>query len=60
MKYGRHHKRAYQTLRTRTNTSPRSTSIIGDNNRKPLDDETNILNRRTEYFNDLSILYIYI
>ena len=28
MKYGRHNKRAYQTLRTLTNTSRRSTSII--------------------------------
>ena len=28
-----------------TNTSPRSTSVFTDNNRKPLTDETNILIR---------------
>ena len=47
MKYGRHNKRAYQTLRTLTKTSPKSISIIEDNNGKPLADEMKMLNRWT-------------
>ena len=53
MKYEIHNKRAYQTLRNFTKTSPRSNSIIEDNNGKPLADKTNILNRLTESYNYL-------
>ena len=51
MKYRKYNKRSYQTLKTLTNTSPRSTAIIEDNNGTPLADETKILNRWTEYCN---------
>ena len=53
MKYGLHNNQAYQLLRTLTKISPRSTSIIEDNNGKPLASEMKILNRRTEYSYDI-------
>ena len=40
-------------MRTLTNTSPRSTLIIEDNNGKQLADDTKLLNRWIEYCNDL-------
>ena len=53
MRHGRHNKRAYEILRTLTKTTPRSTSIIEDNNGTPLAEDSMILKRWTEYCNDL-------
>ena len=47
MKYGRHNKRAYQTLKSLTKTSARSTSIIEDKNGQPLAEEHYMLKRCT-------------
>ena len=55
MIYLSYNKRAYQIFRTLTKTSPISTSIIVDNNEKPLSDKTKILNLWTKYCNDLYI-----
>ena len=49
MKYGRHKKRAYETLTILTKTPARSTSIIEDKNGQPLSEEYSILKRWTEY-----------
>ena len=48
MKHGRHNKRAYETLKMLTKTTPRSTSIIEDSNGVPLAEDTLKLNRWTE------------
>ena len=42
MKYGRHNKRAYETLKSLTKTPARSTSIIEDKNGQPLAEEYSI------------------
>ena len=48
-----HNKWAYETLRTLTNTTPISISIIEDINDIPLAEDSMILKRLTEYYNDL-------
>ena len=48
-----HNKWAYETLRTLTNTTPISISIIEDINDIPLAEDIMILKRLTEYYNDL-------
>ena len=53
MKHGRHNKRAYETLKMLTKTTPRSISIIEDRNRVPLAEDTLKLNRWTEYCKEL-------
>ena len=54
MRHGRHNKWAYETLRTLTKTTPRSTSIIEVNsNGTPLAEDSMILKRWIEYCNDL-------
>ena len=53
IKHGRHNKRAYETLKILTKTTPRSTSIIEDRNGVPLADDTLKLNRWTEYCKEL-------
>ena len=53
IRYRIHNKWAYETLRTLTNTTPISTSIIEDINDIPLDEGSMILKRLTEYCNDL-------
>ena len=53
MKHGRHNKRAYETLKILTKTTPRSTSIIEDRNGVPLAKDTLKLNRWTEYCKEL-------
>ena len=53
MTYGRHNKRAYDTLKSLTKTPARSTSIIEDKNGQPLADEHSILKRWTEYYQEL-------
>ena len=53
MKYGRHNKRAYETLKSLTRTPSRSTSIIEDKNGQPLAEENSILKRWTEYCQEL-------
>ena len=53
MKYGRHNKRAYESLKSLTKTLARSTSIIEDKNRHPLAEEYSILKRWTEYCQEL-------
>ena len=53
MKYGRHNKRAYETLKSLTKTPSRSTSIIEDKNGQPIAEEHSILKRWTEYCQEL-------
>ena len=53
MKHGRHNKRAYETLKMLTKTTPRSTYIIEDSNGVPLAEDTLKLNRWTEYCKEL-------
>ena len=53
MKYGRHNKRAYETLKILTKTPARSTSIIEDKNGQPLAEEHSILKRWKEYCQEL-------
>ena len=53
MKYGRFSKRAYETLRTLTKTAHRQSSIIEDKQGKPLAEEQAIVNRWTEYCQEL-------
>ena len=45
MIYGRHNKRAYETLRSITKSTPRSTSIIEDSNGTLLAEDSMILKR---------------
>ena len=45
MKYVRHNKIAYETLKSLTKTPERSTSIIEYKNEQPLAEEHSILNR---------------
>ena len=59
MKHGRHNKRAYETLKMLTKTTPRSTSIIEDSNGVPLAEDTLKLNRWTEYCKELYNYPIY-
>ena len=53
MKYGRFSKRAYETLRTLTKTAHRQSSTIEDKQGKPLSEEKAIVNRWTEYCQEL-------
>ena len=53
IKHSRHNKRAYETLKMLTKTTPRSTSIIEDRNGVPLAKDTLKLNRWTEYCKEL-------
>ena len=53
MKYGRHNKRAYETLKSLIKTPARSSSIIEDKNGQPVAEEHSILKRWTEYCQDL-------
>ena len=53
MKYGRFSKIAYETLRTLTKTAHRQSSIIEDKQGKPLEEEQAIVNRWTEYCQEL-------
>ena len=53
MKYGRHNKRSYATLKSLIKTPARITSIIEDKNGHPLAEEHSILKRRTEYCQEL-------
>ena len=53
MKYDRHNKRAYETLKSFTKTQARSTSIIEDKNGQLLANELSILKRWTEYCQEL-------
>ena len=56
VKYGRHNKRAYETLKIHTKMPARSTSIIEDKNGQPLAEEHSILNRCTYFFKELIII----
>ena len=53
MIYERYNKRAYNTLNILTKSTRRTTSIIEDSNVKPLSEDSSILNRWTEYCNNL-------
>ena len=53
IKYGRHNKRAYETLKSFTKTQARCTSIIEDKNGQLLANEHSILKRWTEYCQEL-------
>ena len=53
IKYGRYKIRAYEILKNLTKMSARSTSIIEDKNRQSLVEECSILNRWTEYCQEL-------
>ena len=53
MKYGRHNKRAYETLKSLTKMPARSNSIIEDKNRQLLAEEYSILKRWTKYCQEL-------
>ena len=53
MRHGVHNKRAYEILRTLTKITPRSTSIIEDSNVTPLAEDSMILKRWMEYYNEL-------
>ena len=53
MRYGRYNKRAYNTLKILTKSSRITTFIIEDSNRKPISEESSILNRWTEYCHNL-------
>ena len=49
MKYGRHAKKAHETLKSLIKTQERSTSIIEDKNGQSVDEEHYVLWRWTEY-----------
>ena len=53
MKYGRFSKRAYESLRNLTKTAHIQSSIIEDKQGKPLAEEQAIVNRWTEYCQEL-------
>ena len=53
MHHRRHSRRAYETLKMLTKTKSRITSIIEDSNSLPLAEEKMILDRCTEYYEEL-------
>ena len=53
MKFGIFSKRAYETLRTLTKTAHRQSSIIEDKQGKPFSEEQALVNRWTEYCQEL-------